>query len=173
MRTQLVWTLIISMTFLPAQAVYGGPSTNQSEQTVRLKNVELSETGTVQGRLLDAAGKPMAGKEIEIRTRNSAQKQTTDARGQFTVKSEQGCSCAIFVDKKAYACRVWKKGTAPPKSLTSFGIVHHEGAVVRGQYDDEEGIIGGVSNGQLLGLGLLAGAIVAIVIAANNDDDGS
>ena len=75
-----------------------------------------------------------------------------------------------FVDKKAYACRVWKKGTAPPKSLTSFGIVHHTGPVVRGQYDDEEGMLGSVSNGQLLGLGLLAGAIVAIVIAANNDE---
>ena len=141
-----------------------------SEQAVRLQNVELSDAGTVQGRLLDSSGKPMAGKEIEIRTKNSAEKKVTDNKGQFTVNSDVGGSCAIFVDKKAYACRVWKKGTAPPKSLTSFGIVHHTGPVVRGQYDDEEGMLGSVSNGQLLGLGLLAGAIVAIVIAANNDD---
>ena len=73
MRTQLVWTLIFSMTFLPAQAVYGGPSTNVSEQAVRLQNVELSDAGTVQGRLLDSSGQPMAGKEIEIRTKNSAE----------------------------------------------------------------------------------------------------
>lgn len=175
MRMQLVWTLIFSMTFLPAQAVYGGSPTEVSEQAVRLQNVELSAAGTVQGRLLDSSGSPMTGKKIEIRTKTSSEKTVTDKDGRFTVKSANGGSCAIFVDKNAYACRIWKKGTAPPKSLKSFGIVHQDGPIVRGQYEDyeegcDDGKICGVTSGQLLGIGLVTVAVVAIVIAANNDD---
>ena len=85
-----------------------------------------------------------------------------------------------MIDERFYACLLWKHETAPPKALTSFGIVHTDGPIIRAQdcaegcddgYGGRFGQLGGVSGGQLLGLGLLAGAVVAIVIAA--DDDGS
>ena len=182
MRAPIVWTMIFSMTLMPIQATFAGQEV--ATEQVRLQNVELNEAGTVTGRLTDPTGQPLANKEIQITTKNATQKKTTDAKGEFVVSAQAGGNCAITVDKQTYACRMWQHNTAPPKALTSFGIVYSEDSVVRGQYDDcgegcddgaggRFGKIGGVSGGQLLGLGLLAGAVVAIVIAANNDDDAS
>lgn len=181
MRTQIVWTLVLSMTLMPMQSALAGPATQEADKSVRLQNVELNEKGLITGRLLDSKGQAIVNKEIEVHTRDSVVKQKTDSKGSFAIKAKKGGTCAILVEKNAYACRMWAKGTAPPKALTSFSIVHTGKPIVRGQYDDcgegcDDGAggmfgrVGGVSGGQLLGLGLLAGAVVAIVIAANNDD---
>lgn len=183
MRTPIVWTLALSMTLLPVQSTFAGPATQVKEaQQTRLQNVELNEAGTVKGRLVDDKGVALTNREIQILTRSSKVEKKTDTNGFFTIEAKTGGQCAIIVDKSTYACRMWKHGTAPEKSLTSFGVVHNGKPLVRGQYDDcgegcDDGAggmfgrVGGISGGQLLGLGLLAGAVVAIVIAADNDDD--
>ncbi|HIE98820.1 MAG TPA: carboxypeptidase regulatory-like domain-containing protein [Fuerstia sp.] len=177
MRVHIVLATIFSMTVLPTlPSAFAGPG--PAESKVHLQNVELSSTGTVDGHIVDDKGTPLAGSKIKIRTKAGEQEVTTDTNGRFKLASKVGGNCAITIDDKAYACRLWKNGTAPPKSLTKFGIVHTDGPIVRGQFDDcAEGCddngfgrLGGVSNGQLLGLGLLAGAVVAIVLAVNNDD---
>lgn len=153
-----------------------------SAEKVQLQNVELSKNGKVAGRLVDGQGRPLAGKTVEIRTTAAVSKTKTTDDGSFTVESEAGGNCAMIIGDRAYACRLWKHNTAPPKALTSFGIVHTNGPIVRAQ-DCAEGCddgaggrfgrLGGISGGQLLGLALLAGAVVAIVLAVDNDDDGS
>ncbi len=184
MRAPIVWTMIFSMTLMPIQSTFAGQEVGSKAEPVRLQNVELNAEGVVNGRLTDAAGQPVANKEIKVTTKDSTEKKTTDKDGNFAVTAKAGSNCAITVDDQTYACRLWKHNTAPPKALTSFGIVYSKDSVVRGQYDDcgegcddgaggRFGRIGGVSGGQLLGLGLLAGGVVAIVIAANNDDDAS
>ena len=173
MRVSLIWTMIFSMTVLPTVAA----SAADSPETLKLQNVELSESGLVKGQLLDSAGKPIAKKVVEIRTQAGSVKHLTDADGRFVVSSKSGGNCALVVDEQSYACRLWTNKTAPPKSLTSFSVVYANGPVVRGQgyddcaegCDDGCGRLGGISKGQLLGLGLLAGAVVAIVLAADND----
>ncbi|MEQ9408099.1 MAG: carboxypeptidase-like regulatory domain-containing protein [Fuerstiella sp.] len=180
MRPLIVLSLIFSMTVLPIPAGFaaGGSSSEQ----IQLQNVELSAAGKVSGRLVDAQGRPLAGQTLQIRTSEDTQKKTTSEDGSFTIESRTGGNCAIIVGDRAYACRLWSHNTAPPKSLTSFGIVHSNGPIVRAQdcgegcddgYGGRFGRLGGVSGGQLLGLGLLAGAVVAIVLAVDNDDDGS
>jgi len=180
MRVPIVLATIFSMTVVPAvPSAVAGPAPAASK--VYLQNVELSSTGIVDGHILDDKGTPLSDTKLQIRTKSGEQEVTTDANGRFKLASKVGGNCAITVGDKAYACRLWMNGTAPPKALTKFGIVHTEGPIVRGQYDecaegcDDNGYgrLGGVSKGQLLGLGLLAGAVVAIVIAADNDDDGS
>ena len=185
MRTPIVWTLVLSMTLLPVQSTFAGPETQAAEkQQTRLQNIELSAGGFAKGRLVDDKGVALAKREIQVLTRTASEKKTTDSNGFFTVESKTGGQCAIVVDKNAYACRMWKHGTAPEKSLTSFGIVHSGKPVIRGQFDDcgegcDDGAggmfgrLGGISSGQLLGLGLLVGAGVAIAIAVHNDDDAS
>ena len=184
MRAPIVWTMILSMTVLPLSTSSAGPGAKAGEKSVRLQNIELNTAGVVEGRLTDDQGNPIANRKIQIRTTSEVLDKVTDKNGAFTVSSPKGGSCAITVGKQTYACRVWQHKTAPPRSLTSFFIVHNDGPVVRGQYDDcgegcddgaggRFGRIGGVSGGQLLGLGLLAGAVTAIVIAANDDDDAS
>lgn len=179
MRPLIVWTMIFSMTVLPLPSAFA--DSGKSEK-IQLQNVELNAAGKVAARLVDGQGKPLGGKTIEIHTAKDVEKKTTAADGSFTVESKTGGNCAIMVGDRAYACRLWRQKTAPPNSLTSFGIVHTNGPIVRAQ-DCAEGCddgaggrfgrLGGVSGGQLLGLGLLAGAVVAIVLAADNDDDGS
>ena len=173
MRPMLIGTLIFSLTVLPVPSAFAGNGDSKSEK-LSLKNVELNAAGQVRGRLLDGNGQPLANKEIEIRTSSKAEKFTTSKSGEFTILSTHGGNCAVFVEKKAYPVRLWKHNTAPPKALTSIGIVHGDKPVFRGQDDDGGfGFIDGVSGSQLLGLGLLAGAVVAIVLAVEDDDDGS
>jgi hypothetical protein len=179
MRPLIVWTMIFSMTVLPVPSAFAGQAA--AGTATQLQNVELTQSGKVAGRLLDAKGTPLANKVVEIRTATDVQKKTTGKDGSFTIESPTGGNCALLVEDRAYGCRLWKNGTAPPKALTSFGIVHTDGPIIRAQdcgegcddgYGGRTGRLGGISGGQLLGLGLLAGAVVAIVIAAD-DDDGS
>lgn len=179
MRASVIWTLVFSMTALPGMAT----SAFAADRSSRLHNVELNAEGFVKGQLNDHAGQPLVGKQVVIQTKAGATKSVTNAKGQFLVSSKTAGVCSIHIDDQAYACRLWNHRTAPPKSLTTFTVVRENEAVVRGQGYDEcaegcddgyggrTGRLGGVSKGQLLGLGLLAGAVVAIVLVANNDDD--
>ncbi|MDG1895796.1 MAG: carboxypeptidase-like regulatory domain-containing protein [Fuerstiella sp.] len=177
MRLPIVMVTIFSMTVLPTvPSAFAGPAPVESK--VHLQNVELSTAGIVDGHIVDDKGAPLSNTKVQIRTKDGAQEVTTDVKGRFRLESKVGGNCAVVVGDKAYACRLWSNGTAPPKSLTKFGIVHTDGPIVRGQYDecvegcDDNGYgrLGGVTNGQLLGLGLLAGAVVAIVLAVEYND---
>lgn len=175
MRPLIVGMLVFSMTVLPISSTFAADQT--PPQRANLRNVELDSQGQVIGRLLDEQGKAVANKTVEVRVAQSVQKQKTDAQGKFKIKSKVGGNCAIIVDDRAYGCRLWAGNTAPPKSLQRFEIVDRKGPIVRGQdcneCDDGGFGLSRISGSQLLGLGLLAGAVVAIVLAVENDDDGS
>lgn len=178
MRTLMIWTLIVSTSVLPSAIA---ADNGKTVQPAKLANVELNEDGFVVGMLVRKDGTPVAGKELDVRTKTTAAKVVTDRAGRFKIASKSSSNCAVIVDGKAHACRLWKHNSAPANSLTSLGVVYGGGELARGQFGGcaegcedgggRFGTIGGVSGGQLLGLGLLAGAVVAIVIAANNDDD--
>ena len=181
MRVPFIWTLVASLTVLPT-AVQATDLGTVEPETVVLQNVELSANGIVNGQLVDDAGKPLAGELVQVQTKTGLQKLRTDKDGHFNVASKKGGNCVVSYQKRAFACRLWEHGTAPPKALTSFTVVHTDGPIVRAQdcgegcddsYGGRRGRLGGVTGGQLLGLGLLAGAVVAIVIAVENDDDAS
>ncbi len=177
MRPLLIGSMIFSMTILPVPSAFAAD--DAKTEKLKLQNVELSASGKVHGRLIDEKGQPLGNQVVQILTKDGQQNQTTAGDGSFTVAAANGGNCAIVVGKKNFACRLWQHNTAPPKSLTSFGIVYSDGPIVRGQEGCDDGNggrfgrLGGVSGGQLLGLGLLAGAVVAIVLAVDDDDDGS
>ncbi len=181
MRVSFIWTMIVCMTVLPTASATAD-STNRQTEPVQLQNVQLSANGTAAGQLLNDAGQPLAGQLVKIQTKTGLQKITTNKDGRFTLGSKSGGNCVITVAKRSYACRLWQNNTAPPKSLTSFSIVHGNGPILRAQdcgegcddgYGGRSGRPGGITGGQVLGLALLAGAVVAIVIAVENDGDGS
>lgn len=175
MQRCTIWALTFCVAILPGLS----PSASAAGQEVRVpvRNVELNSKGQVAGILIDAQKKPLSGKTLSVHTKSGVKAAKTDENGRFTLASEKGGPCKIVVDDRAYVCRLWTVGSAPPKSLTAVGLVHAPDHLVRGQnYDDcgestGFGTLGGISGGQLLGLGLLGGAVTAIVIAANNDDD--
>lgn len=182
MQRCTIWAMTFCVAILPGLS--STASAADAEVRVPVRNVELTSKGQVVGVLIDAQKRPLAEKSVAIHTNSGVEKSITDAKGRFTLTSEKGGPCKIVVDERAYVCRLWKSGTAPPRSLTAVGLVHAPEHLVRGQnFDDcgdecgeaggRFGRLGGISGGQLLGLGLLGGAVAAIVIAANNDDDGS
>lgn len=182
MQRCAIWALTFCVAILPSQSSTAFAA--DQEVRVPVRNVELTAQGKVVGVLVNAQKQPLSGKTLAVHTKAGIEKTLTDSRGRFTLASAKGGPCKIVVDERAYVCRLWQAGTAPPKALTAVGLVHGPDHIVRGQnYDDcgdgcgdtggRFGALGGISGGQLLGLGLLGGAVTAIVIAANNDDDAS
>lgn len=182
MQRSAIWVLTFCVTLLPGLS--SAVSAADKQVRVPVRNVELDAKGQVVGILINAEKKPLVGKSVAIHTNTGVARAKTDAKGIFTLTSAKGGPCKIVVDERAYVCRLWAAGTAPPKSLGAVGLVHAPDHLVRGQsFDDcgdscgeggsRFGTLGGISGGQLLGLGLLGGAVTAIVIAANNDDDAS
>lgn len=171
-RFILVSSVILSLTLSPCSSTFA--LENGATQRVTIKNVELNKDGRVTARLIATDGQPLAGKSVEVRTSNDKRRTITGQDGRFTIVSSVIGTCTVTVDSEAYVCRLWSHGTAPPKSLKSIGIVHGRKTAIRAQGDEPGfGYIGRLSRRQLLGLGLVAGAIVAVVIAVENDDDGS
>lgn len=182
MQRSAVWMLTFCVTILPGIA----SSANAADKEVRvpIRNVELNARGQAIGILINAKKQPLANKTLSVHTKDGVVNVATDVKGKFTLTAAKGGPCKIQVDERTYVCRLWKAGTAPPQSLNAVGLVHAPEHLIRGQsFDDcgdecgeaggRFGRLGGISGGQLLGLGLLGGAVAAIVIAANNDDDGS
>jgi hypothetical protein len=159
--------LLMAVLFVLPANVIAGPAPKANAKPV-LRNVELTRNGEIHGRVLDIHGKAVADTIVQVSTKAGSYETKTDKSGQFTVADLKGGNCVVKVDEAAYGARLWKQGTAPPKSLKSFSVVNDPNFVVRGQ----DGMLFGLTPAQLLGLGLVAGGIVAIAIAAD-DDDGS
>ena len=149
---------------LPANVIAG--STAQANANPKLRNVELAKGGEVQGRVLDIHGRPVAGTTVELSTKVGKRAAKTDKKGQFILTGLKGGVCVVKVGEANYGARLWKQGTAPPKSLKTISVVNDPNFVVRAQGD---GLLFGLTPAQLLGLGLVAGGIVAIAIAADDD----
>ena len=150
---------------LPANVIAG--TAVQPNAKPKLRNVELTHDGAVQGQVLDIHSRPVADTVVEISTKNGKRTAKTDDNGQFVVTGFKGGVCVIQVDEAKYGARLWKHKTAPPKSLKQFSVVNDPGYVVRGQSVD--GMLCGLTHAQWLGLLLVAGGIVAIAIAADDD----
>ena len=174
MKVSFIWTLAVCVSLLPT-AVQA--DARQEAKSVLVQNVQLSEAGTVQAKLVDEAGKPIAGKTIELHSKTESKKVTTDQQGSFQLTKAQLGHCGLKIDDNFYACRVWGHNQAPPKSLQSITVVQNDGPIYRAQScgegcDDGWGgrRLGGVTGQQWLGLALLAGVVVAVVLAVDNDD---
>lgn len=144
------------------------PISSQQPEALRLKNVELSASGKLRGQYLTTEGLPLANQAVTVKHGKTADRITTDASGRFVVSNIQSGQCVFEVNNTVFACRVWTKGTAPPKSLQSVALVHEQ-ATVRGQslpnFGNSMARLGALSTAQQVGLGLLvvAGSTIAIV----------
>lgn len=156
--------LFMAVLFVLPANVIAGPTT-QAQAKPKLRNVELSQDGGVHGRVLDVHGRPVAGADVQILTKHSKKTAKTNEKGQFILTGLKGGVCVVQVGEANYGARLWKQGTAPPKSLKQFSVVNDPNFVVRGQ----DGMLFGLTSAQLLGLALVAGGIVAIAIAADDD----
>ncbi|MCR9198662.1 MAG: carboxypeptidase-like regulatory domain-containing protein [Planctomycetaceae bacterium] len=172
MRTHLTWMLVAILVAAPQTTM----AVEQTER-VSLSNIELTTAGTLQGLLVTADGRPIAGESVRIHAQSdlkSVQHQvTTDRNGRFQVSGLRTGTLVVSVQDKSYACRVWSAGIAPPNAVKTAAFVTGE-RVVRGQDGRRFGImdrIYSLSTRQKVCLGLIVAAAVAIPIALDDDND--
>lgn len=179
MRKLVHSCLAALMLFSPALAQASNPARTDK---ATLKNVELQPDGRFSGQLLSEAGMPVMGVEIKLHEQSNlkavAQSVRTDKNGKFAVKGLNSGTCVVTVGDDSYACRVWKNGTAPPKSLKTVALIA-EADVVRGNCGTGDPCrpslmqrLRCLSTGQKVGLGLIIAAAITLPIVLS-DDDGS
>ena len=149
---------------MPVNVIAG--STTQAHAKPKLRNVELAQNGEVHGRVLDVHGRPVVDTTVEISTKSGKKSAKTNSKGQFKLAGLKGGVCVVQVGDANYGARLWTQGTAPPKSLKQFSVVNDPNFVVRANGNC---LLFGMTPAQLLGLSLVAGGIVAIAIAADDD----
>lgn len=134
-RTLVVLALFgMLMPVAPARAAELAPA-----QAHVVRDVELGCGGLLVGRLLDANGRPLSGKEVTITSGNKSLATThSDDEGVFAVSNLRGGVHAIATDENLQVCRLWAPGTAPPQAPKSIELVS-DSNVVRGQYGPPPG----------------------------------
>lgn len=99
-----------------------------------LRNVELNAQGELKLIVVDKEGNPVSASVVRIRCGSAEVAGIADEAGRLTVANLQGGTCTIFIADQMYACRVWRNGTAPPKSVTSIALVDDASPQVRGNW---------------------------------------
>ncbi|GAB5444598.1 MAG: hypothetical protein Fues2KO_49470 [Fuerstiella sp.] len=175
MRTRITW--VLALTLVAAPSLSFANQTTGSDK-LELRNVELTPAGSLEGQLLNSAGAPVANAEITVRSqadvKQVGQRLMTNEKGQFLATGLNNGMCVVEAGEATYAVRVWKKGSAPPESLSTVAFVQ-EDETVRGQsrwtHNRFANWVRSLTKTQKVALGVLIGAAIAIPIAL--DDDGS
>ncbi|MCA9083442.1 MAG: hypothetical protein KDA81_05280 [Planctomycetaceae bacterium] len=174
MRSIVSWALSLTLLVAPTTS-YGDTNSDSAvkAESVELKNVELSENGSLRGQIVTSAGSAVDGLTIQFRQGEKTLSAGTKPDGSFAVSGLSSGQCIITMGEDTFACRVWVKGTAPPNSLQSIGLVQNvTGETVRGQFGGWRpgSRLAALTTGQKVGLGLLAIGGVAVAIAVSEDD---
>ncbi|MCP4788438.1 MAG: carboxypeptidase regulatory-like domain-containing protein [Fuerstiella sp.] len=175
MRNHATWMLALTLVASPTLSFGANPAASASAPTkLQLQNVQLTSVGSLQGQLVTNTGQAVPNAKIIVRSQSDSQKVsqqlTTDKDGRFQATSLKTGKLVLQADEETYAVRVWKDGTAPPKSISTVALVQADGQeVVRGNRFTNR--VNSLTQQQKIGLGLLVAAAVIIPIAVN--DDGS
>lgn len=182
MRPLFTWLLVFTIAAAPTLVEASNTPQRQSDRTLQMRNVELTQDGQLRVQVLTESGLPgLATVSVHSQQDVKAVSQVikTSASGEFAVKGLKNGRCVFTIGNDAYACRVWSHGTAPPKSLQTVAVVPST-SVVLGQNHTEcqprTGIRGRLAcmtgTQKALLVGVVAAAII-IPIALDDDDDAS
>ncbi len=165
-RIVTVWLACLGW-LLPVQQA--GTAEQGNPSMVRLASmvydVRLAEGGSFAGRLLDPAGKPLAGQTVQLRQADRTLAQTRSGdRGEFSFDEVRGGVYQVTIGASAVACRAWTDQAAPPAATGELAIVTHPD-VIRGQQP-----ISSLFSNPLF-VGLIIAAAIAIPVAIHNSQD--
>ena len=159
MRTTIIKSLLLAIAFASSgvnQARALEPAAiKDTSAKVTLKNVCLEAGETLQGQLLNVDGRPLIGKEIVVFVADKRFHGVSDRNGCFAVNGLPTGVCMIDVENATYACRLWRKETAPPKSLSTIAIVSGDTAT-RGQNSNQGRRLSRLTPKQRYGLAVTA-----------------
>ncbi len=96
-------------------------------------DVRLNEQGTLQGRLVDLEGGPLAHRQLQLLQAGTPLAQTSsDSAGRFEFPRMSTGVYQLRFDSYAVSCRVWSARTAPPAARPEF-VVLAAPDTIRGQ----------------------------------------
>ena len=164
---------------IATQAIASGPSAAKSLNS-DLRNVELNESGNLNLLVVDSIGNPQPQIALQLECGPVQTAGITNELGRLAVPQLVGGTCIIQLHDQVFAFRVWKNGTAPPKSLQSIALVNDNPAVVRGNrfrrsscppnQCDQCGPIHHLSAKARYGLGITALGATAAYMAFSRDN---
>ncbi len=142
------------------------PSTELVSGPLAVPDVELDETGSLHGLVVNADGMPVSLAAVSITPRDGQPLLThTDALGQFRAAGLRGGLYQVAVGQHTRAVRAWACRTAPPHARGTMLLV----------------VVGDVARGQMparclvqsdtLMIGGLVAAMSSIPIALFDSDD--
>lgn len=141
------------------------------------RDIELSETGSLAGRVVSTAGEPLADAAVRLQYSGAAVAETrTNAEGRFVIRGVRGGDHTLNVGSSSTPLRLWTSGTAPAVARNEVVVAGSE-FVIRGQYADAcppptcIPCSPGVGAASLLSIAAIATATTAIVIAVNAEDE--
>lgn len=142
-----------------------------ADRRVVPKNVELDAGGNLNFAFVDTTGRSVPEATAIVVADQHPKKFQATSSGKFIVPVQKSGLIIVTDGEYTYGCRVWKHGTAPPKSLSSIAFVKKQDAVaqVRGQ-----GFGSALrSTEKLYGVAILALGGYALWQALDRDDDAS
>ena len=105
----------------------------ESLNTPAVWDVRLTETGALQGRLVDLDGAPLELRQLQLLQAGATIAQTTsDPEGRFEFPQMSTGVYQLRFDSYAVNCRVWSAQTAPPAARSEF-VVLAAPDTIRGQ----------------------------------------
>jgi uncharacterized membrane protein YgcG len=147
-----------------------------SEAPVRVKDVQLSEGGTMNLTVVDTKNTPHKDVQVSVvHQKRVVAAGKTDAHGQVRFTNLRPGQHSIQTGADTQIVRLWNSDTAPQGAVKKM-VVSAEGDVVRGQGGG--GFAGGGfggggfgGGGALLGIAGLAGGVYGGIAATDAQDD--
>ena len=144
------------MLVMPAMPVSAAPKTTQQ---VRQGLDVVLKGNTLQGKLLSANGKPVAGAAVAV-TKNGklVAKTITKTDGSYTVPGLTSGTHTVTLGEGQFPVRLWSKEVAPASAMAQLTVSQ---TAVRGQFVDECGCL--IWGNAAIGAVALAALTVGII----------
>jgi hypothetical protein len=144
-----------------------GSTTVPAIQSASIRDVSLTQAGSLRGQVVDSQGVALASTTVKVQSAGrEIASTTTNEQGEFTFNDLRGGNYTINAGDSTGVYRVWTANAAPPAAKQGLLLVSRR-QTARGQ-----GIAGMGSRTGIIVLGAAAG-IVTAGVTANNDNDSS
>ena len=125
----LVFSATIGL-LVPLDAMARSP-----ESASQMQDITLQVGGTLNGKLLNEAGKPVAGQNVMVLSKNEVvARVVSGVDGSFSVRGVRPGVHVIRVNGSQDAYRLWTAAAAPPAAKSGILLISDGQQVVRGQH---------------------------------------
>lgn len=134
------------------------------ERKTEIIDVALDARGILHGSYVDQLGLPMPGTQVIARQgKKKTRKTVTNGAGAFQLTGLKGGIWSITIGSQSTLHRVWAPGVAPPIAKSRILVVKRAPAI-RGQSQEETGMLAAFDNGTLFSVGAgLAGITLGTI----------